>query len=133
MELPETIAFEKQQERLRKAGLLDERYYDDEGNRLKTGPGSSWAGQAQMALQLGQKNTTRSDKWSANEIDLYWAGVAKEKKKEQDEIEANLFTVQTPRNNQGAAFNNEMNALLYTGTTISEFEALSHAICPSNS
>ena len=59
--LPETIAFEKQQERLRKAGLSDERYYDDEGNRLPIGE-SSWAGQAQMALQLGQKNTTRSDK-----------------------------------------------------------------------
>ena len=45
-----------------------------------------------------------------NETDLYWD-------KKQDEIEANLFTVQTPIDNQGAAFNNEMNALLYTGTT----------------
>ena len=117
MELPETIAFEKQQERLRKAGLLDERYYDDEGNRLKTGQGSSWAGQAQIALQLGEKSSVISDKWSANETELYYDKVAREKKKEQDEIEANLFTVQTPVNNQGAAFNNEMNALLYTGTT----------------
>lgn len=70
MELPETIAFEKQQERLRKAGLLDEKYYDDEGNRLKTGPGSSWAGQAQIALQLGEKSSVISDKWRTNETEL---------------------------------------------------------------
>ena len=111
MALPETIAFDKQQERLRKAGLLDERYYDDKGNRLSIGE-SSWAGQAQMALQLGEESSIRSDKWRTNETDLYWDGVAR-----QNEIEANLFTVQTPLNNQGAAFNNEMNALLYTGTT----------------
>lgn len=116
MALPQTIAFEKQQERLRKAGLLDERYYDDEGNRLSIGE-SSWAGQAQIAGQLGQKSSTRSDKWRTNETDIYWDGVARQKEKEQNEIEANLFTVQTPLNNQGAAFNNEMNALLYTGTT----------------
>ena len=116
MELPETIAFEKQQERLRQAGLLDERYYDDEGNRLSIGE-SSWKGAAQMALQLGERNSERSDKWRTNETELYYDRVAREKKKEQDEIEANLFTVQTPVDNQGAAFNNEMNALLYTGTT----------------
>lgn len=69
MALPETIAFEKQQERLRQAGLLDERYYDDEGNRLSIGE-SSWKGAAQMALQLGQDNITRSDKWRADETAL---------------------------------------------------------------
>lgn len=116
MQMPETIAFEKQQERLRQAGLLDERYYDDKGNRLSIGE-SSWAGQAQMALQLGERNSERSDKWRTNETELYYDKVAREKQKEQDEIEANLFTVQTPLNNQGAAFNNEMNAILYTGTT----------------
>ena len=68
-------------------------------------------------MQLGQKNTTISDKWTTNETELYYDKVAREKQKEQDEIEANLFTVQTPIDNQGAAFNNEMNALLYTGTT----------------
>lgn len=117
MELPETIAFENQQQRLKEAGLINENYFDEEGNRLKTGTGSSWAGQAQIAEQLGERNSERSDKWRTNETELYYDKVAREKKKEQDEIEANLFTVQTPIDNQGAAFNNEMNALLYTGTT----------------
>ena len=116
MALPETIAFEKQQERLRQAGLLDERYYDDKGNRLSIGE-SSWKGAAQIAEQLGERTSERSDKWRTNETELYYDKVAREKQKEQDEIEANLFTVQTPRDNQGAAFNNEMNAILYTGTT----------------
>ena len=60
MQLPGTIAFEKQQERLRQAGLLDERYYDDKGNRLPIGE-SSWAGAAQIALQLGERKAERSD------------------------------------------------------------------------
>ena len=117
MELPETIAFENQQQRLKEAGLINENYFDEKGNRLKTGPGSSWAGQAQIAEQLGERNSEISDKWRTNETELYYDKVAREKQKEQDEIEANLFTVQTPLNNQGAAFNNEMNAILYTGTT----------------
>lgn len=69
MQMPETIAFEKQQERLRQVGLLDERYYDDEGNRLSIGE-SSWKGAAQMALQLGQESITKSDKWRADETAL---------------------------------------------------------------
>ena len=88
MQLPGTITFEKQQESLRQAGLLDERYYDDEGNRLSIGE-SSWAGQAQMALQLGERKSERSDKWRADEtaLTIWKENQANERARKQREVD----------------------------------------------
>lgn len=112
MQLPQTIAFEKQQERLRQAGLLDERYYDDEGNRLPIGE-SSWAGQAQMALQLGERSTEISDKWSSNETDLHWDGVARE----EQELYSGLFGIEVAEEIAAQGFYLEKQNRILNGTT----------------
>ena len=116
MQLPGTIAFEKQQERLRQAGLLDEKYYDDKGNRLPIGE-SSWAGAAQIALQLGERKAERSDKWSTNETDLYYDKVSREKAAEEQELYSGLFGIEVAEDVAAQGVYLEKQNRILNGTT----------------